>query len=265
MRRCRAVSGCAPGWWWVRSAFPVRCSSGVASSSGACRTPSSSILDSIPPASCSQIFSSTEMPRSQTRSRRSSPTFNHAFDAIPGVQSQGMAKIVPLALMGREEMRMRLDTDPGDQRGPMVLVNRVSPGWFRTVQNSDAGRTRLHRRTTASGARRCRHRERNGRAAVLEWRRCRQTSGRSGSGRRRAGQQVLDDWRDRPASRSTRPICSVQSRKSVSSCERRTRLARRRPCAPRSARMDPAIFVEVRQMTDAVAVALVPAQAGRDR
>ena len=56
------------------------------------------------------------------------------LQAFPGVQSQGMATIVPLALMGREETRMRLDTDPADQRGPMVLVNRVSPGWFRTVQ-----------------------------------------------------------------------------------------------------------------------------------
>ena len=56
------------------------------------------------------------------------------IEAMPGVDSQGLAKIVPLALTGREEMRMRAEGDPADQPGRWVLVNRVSPGWFRTVR-----------------------------------------------------------------------------------------------------------------------------------
>ena len=45
-----------------------------------------------------------------------------------------LAEVVPLAFSGREEMRMRTESDPLDQPGRWVLVNRVGPGWFRTVR-----------------------------------------------------------------------------------------------------------------------------------
>ncbi len=54
--------------------------------------------------------------------------------AIPGVESQGLAKIIPLALLGREEMKMRTETDSRDRPGRWVLVNRVTTEWFRTVR-----------------------------------------------------------------------------------------------------------------------------------
>ena len=54
------------------------------------------------------------------------------MQSVPGVESQGLAKIVPLALSGREEMSMRSSTDAGSEPQRRVLVNRVSPGWFQT-------------------------------------------------------------------------------------------------------------------------------------
>ena len=56
------------------------------------------------------------------------------IDGMPGVETQGVAKVVPLAFSGREEMRMRTESDSQDQPGRMVLVNRIGPGWFRTVR-----------------------------------------------------------------------------------------------------------------------------------
>ena len=38
---------------------------------------------------------------------------------------------------------MRTESDPRDQPGRWVLVNRVGPGWFRTRADSPARRTRL--------------------------------------------------------------------------------------------------------------------------
>ena len=112
----------------------ARCCSGAASSSGACRTPTGSTSDSSRRTFSSPIFSSTRRPRRRELSRRCSPSFNRAFRACPACSSRALAKIVPLALMGREETRMRRNTDSPDQPGRMVLVNRVSPDWFRTVR-----------------------------------------------------------------------------------------------------------------------------------
>jgi len=53
---------------------------------------------------------------------------------LPGVESQGLAKIVPLALSGREETSMRSSTDAGSEPQRRVLINRVSPGWFQTLR-----------------------------------------------------------------------------------------------------------------------------------
>ena len=108
--------------------------------------------------------------------------------AIPGVESQGLAKIIPLALLGREEMKMRTETDSRDRPGRWVLVNRVTTEWFRTVRIPLlAGRD--FTADDRPGSPRCRHRERNARERVLERRRARQAPGRRGSGRRRGRQQ----------------------------------------------------------------------------
>ena len=56
------------------------------------------------------------------------------IDVMPGVETQGLAKVVPLTFSGREEMRMRTESDPLDRPGRWVLVNRIGPGWFQTVR-----------------------------------------------------------------------------------------------------------------------------------
>jgi predicted permease len=56
------------------------------------------------------------------------------IEGMPGVETQGLAKVVPLAFSGREQMRMRTESDSPDQPGRWVLVNRVGPGWFQTVR-----------------------------------------------------------------------------------------------------------------------------------
>ena len=56
------------------------------------------------------------------------------IEVMPGVETQGLAKVVPLTFSGREEMRMRTESDPLDQPGRWVLVNRIGPGWFQTVR-----------------------------------------------------------------------------------------------------------------------------------
>lgn len=52
--------------------------------------------------------------------------------ASPGVQSAGLAMVVPLALAGREEFSVSI---PGDSEGTQrrVVANRITPGWLATV------------------------------------------------------------------------------------------------------------------------------------
>jgi predicted permease len=52
---------------------------------------------------------------------------------MPGVQSAAIATVVPLALMGREDFAVTLPDDGGRARH-RVVANRVSPGWFTTVR-----------------------------------------------------------------------------------------------------------------------------------
>jgi predicted permease len=53
--------------------------------------------------------------------------------ASPGVQSAGLASVVPLALRGREEFSVSIPADaPGTRR--RVVATRVSPGWFGTIR-----------------------------------------------------------------------------------------------------------------------------------
>jgi len=58
--------------------------------------------------------------------------------ASPSIQSAGMATVVQLALTGREEFDV---TIPGDSAGTRrrVVANRVTPGWFATVRIPLAG------------------------------------------------------------------------------------------------------------------------------
>jgi predicted permease len=182
------------------------------------------------------------------------------IQAMPGVQSQGMAKIVPLALMGREEMRMRLDTDPLDQRGPMVLVNRVSPGWFRTVQIPLlAGRDFTEDdRVGAPGV------------VIVNETAARQFWNGDFVGKRVDNREVVGVVRDSKywtIGETARPLVYTaylqRPEREVSVFVRTSDTAgTAKALRAEIARMDPAIVVDVRQMTDAVAVALVPAQLG---
>ena len=224
-QRLRSLAGCRSGRAFLRAAAlgrPLRQEPG---------TPRASILASNPPG---VVIGQLQLDEDATPAGAIAPLLadlQSRLQAIPGVQSQGMAKIVPLALMGREETRMRLDTDPLDQRGPMVLVNRVSPGWFSTVQIPLlAGRDFT---------------ETTGRALPVWSSSTRQQRGSSGMGTRSADAWTVEKWlawcatasTGRLANRSgrsfTRPTCNVQSGTSSYSCERLTPRARRRPCAPR--------------------------------
>ena len=182
------------------------------------------------------------------------------IQAIPGVQSQGMAKIVPLAFMGREEMRMRLDTDPPDQRGPMVLVNRVSPGWFRTVQIPLlAGRDFTEDdRPGAPGV------------VIVNETAARQFWNGNALGRRVDNREVVGVVRDSKywtIGETVRPLVYTaylqRPEREVDVFVRTSDMVgTAKALRAEIARLDPTIFVDVKPMTDAVAVALVPAQAG---
>ena len=182
------------------------------------------------------------------------------LQSLPGVQSQGMATIVPLALMGREEMRMRLDTDPGDQRGPMVLVNRVSPGWFRTVQIPLlAGRDFSEDdRLGAPGV------------VIVNETAARQFWNGNALGRRVDGREVVGVVRDSKywtLGESVRPLVYTAylqrpEREVIVFVRTSDTSGTAKALRAEMARLDPTAFVDVRQMTDAVAVALVPAQVG---
>jgi len=54
--------------------------------------------------------------------------------ALPGVQSAGLSTIVPLSLTGREEHRIHPDTVAADTPGPWIMANRVTPDWFATLR-----------------------------------------------------------------------------------------------------------------------------------
>jgi len=162
--------------------------------------------------------------------------------------------------MGREEMRMRLDTDPLDQRGPMVLVNRVSPGWFRTVQIPLlAGRDFTEDdRVGAPGV------------VIVNETAARQFWNGDFVGKRVDNREVVGVVRDSKywtIGETARPLVYTaylqRPEREVSVFVRTSDTAgTAKALRAEIARMDPAIVVDVRQMTDAVAVALVPAQLG---
>ncbi len=53
---------------------------------------------------------------------------------FPGVQSAAFSTVVPLSLTGREEHRVHPDTIGPDSTGPWVTRNHVTPGWFETMR-----------------------------------------------------------------------------------------------------------------------------------
>jgi predicted permease len=53
---------------------------------------------------------------------------------LPFVESAGAAWAVPLTLTSRESFPVFLDDDPDESRGRMVNANRLTPGWFATVR-----------------------------------------------------------------------------------------------------------------------------------
>jgi len=179
---------------------------------------------------------------------------------LPGVANQALAKIVPLAFMGREEMRMRTGTDPTDQPGRWVLVNRVGPEWFQTVRipvqagrDFDAG-----------------DRAGSPRVVIVNETLARQFWGGDALGKRLDGAEVVGVVRDSKywtLGETTRPtVYTVYQQRPESEVTLFLRTSDMAGTAKalraEAARLDPTMFVDVRPMKDAVAASLIPAQAG---
>jgi predicted permease len=82
------------------------------------------------------VLSTVELDRSTIDAERGDPIlteWTQRVAASPGVQSAALATIVPLALTGREEFDVSLPGDAGRTRR-RVVANRITPGWFATVR-----------------------------------------------------------------------------------------------------------------------------------
>lgn len=178
----------------------------------------------------------------------------------PGVASQGLARIVPLAFMGREEMRMRTEADPMDQPGRWVLVNRIGPGWFETVRIAvQAGRDF----STAD-------RPGSPRVVIVNETLARQFWNGDALGKRLDGAEVVGIVRDSKywtLGETVRPTVYTAYRqrpeREVSLFVRTADLAgTARTLRAEASRLDPTMFVDVRSMSEAVGASLIPAQAG---
>jgi predicted permease len=179
---------------------------------------------------------------------------------IPGVRSQGLGTIVPLSFMGREETRMRTETDPPDQPGRWVLVNRVSPEWFQTVRIPlQAGRDFGANDRTGSP-----------RVVIVNETLARQFWSGNALGKRLDGSEVIGVVQDskywtlgeviRPTvytAYNQRPESEVNVFVRTSDIAGAAKALR-----AEVARLDPTMFVDVMPMTEAVGASLVPAQAG---
>lgn len=53
---------------------------------------------------------------------------------IPGVEAAGWSSVVPLALLGNERFRVSKLDSPRDVPGQWVVASRLGPGWFDTVR-----------------------------------------------------------------------------------------------------------------------------------
>jgi predicted permease len=180
--------------------------------------------------------------------------------AIPGVQSQGVATIVPLSFTGREEMRMPIDTDLADQRGRWVMVNRVGPGWLETV------RIPLLAGRDFSAA----DRVGTPRVAIVNETAARQFWNGNAIGRRIGGAEVIGVARDSKywtLGETIQPVVYTaqdQRPETEVTLFMRTANVAQGIAALRAeiSRLDPAKFVDVQPMTDAVGAALLPARVG---
>jgi putative ABC transport system permease protein len=180
--------------------------------------------------------------------------------AIPGVESQGHANIVPLALMGREETKMRTATDSRDRPGRWVMVNRVSPEWFRTVRIPVlAGRD-----FTADD------RPGSPRVVIVNDTLAKEFWNGDAIGKRLDDAEVVGvvgDSKYWTLGETIRPLVyTAYAQRPESELDLFVRtsdpVATAKALRMEIARLDPTKFVDVRLMTEAVSAALVPAQAG---
>jgi predicted permease len=180
--------------------------------------------------------------------------------AIPGVETQGIATVVPLALTGREEYRVRTETDPRDQRGRWVMANRVSPGWLQTMRIQ----LRAGRDFTAGD------RPESPRVVIVNETLAKQFWNGDALGKRLDDSEVVGVARDSKywTLGETIPptVYTPYAQHPVSQIELFIRTADAAGTAKalraELARLDPTLFVDVRPMTNAVAAALLPARIG---
>jgi putative ABC transport system permease protein len=180
--------------------------------------------------------------------------------ALPGVQSAGMATIVPLSLTGREEYDVRPDTDGKDAPGRRVMAIRVTPGWFDALRIPViAGRDLTPSDRTGAP-----------RVALVNETMARRFWNGQAVGHRVDDVEIVGVVRDskywtlgeaiKPTIYTAlvqKPLSEVNLHVRTSDLTGTTVAIRREV-----ARMAPDLFVEVKPMTAAVGVAIVPAQVG---
>ena len=181
--------------------------------------------------------------------------------SVPGVESQGLAKIVPLALSGREEMSMRSSTDAASEPQRRVLVNRVSPGWFQTlripvVAGRDFSTQRCARIAAASSSSTRPRRASSG--TVMRW------ANGSTTPRSSASSGTARYWTLGEDVRPTVYTAFPQRIESQVELFVRTSDMAGTMKALRAEirRLDPAMIIEVRAMSDAVGAAFLPTRIG---
>jgi predicted permease len=183
--------------------------------------------------------------------------------ASPSIQSAGMATVVQLALTGREEFDV---TIPGDSAGTRrrVVANRVTPGWFATV------------RIPLAGGRDFTWNDRAGTppVAIVNETLARQFWGGDAIGQRLLyGDRSIEivgvarDSKYRTLGEVTRPLIYLPLRQEYAHFA----TLHARALDPRATadlmtrelqRLQPGVDVTIESMTDAVAVAVMPARIG---
>lgn len=183
--------------------------------------------------------------------------------ATPRVQSAGLATVVPLALTGREEFDVSL---PGDAAGTRrrVVANRITPGWFATVH------------VALVGGRDFSWADRSGspRVAIVNETLARQFWGGEAVGQRlRFGDRSIEiigiakDSKYRTLGEDTRPLIYLPLRQEyahLATLFARTSDARATAdvMTHELQRLLPGTDVTIESMTEAVAVAVLPARIG---
>jgi len=183
--------------------------------------------------------------------------------ASPGVQSAGLSSIVPLTMTGREEFSVTLPEEaPGSRR--RVIASRVTPGWFGSVRIPlVAGRDLTWNDRKGSPH-----------VAIVNETLARQFWNGQAVGRRfNYGDRpvevvgVVRDSKYRTIGETIRPTVYLPFRQNyMPYMTLHVRTADMRGAAAVVTRemrqLAPDVMVEVEPMTDAVAVAVVPAQIG---